>query len=36
MPNKNKGPKEKKMVWLRREEKEHMHGDSVCRKFENL
>ena len=43
MPNKN-GQKQKKMekganerdVWLRGGEKERMHGDSVCRRFENL
>lgn len=37
MPNKNgqKQNKERKRdVWLRGGEKERMHGDSVCRRFE--
>lgn len=37
MPNKNgqKNKKERKRdVWLRGGEKERMHGDSVCRRFE--
>jgi hypothetical protein len=37
MPNKNgqKKKKERKRdVWLRGGEKERMHGDSVCRRFE--
>jgi len=36
MPNKNGQKQKKRDVWLRGGEKERMHGDSVCRRFENL